>query len=149
MLDPLSTAASVAGLIALAGTISKSLYQFFCSIYDAPSIARELTSALYTLNIALSQIQGSFIHANFVAVADDTQLEAIQNCLTSCTAAFDMIRTRVDASGLATSDSPVIKKAWASVKASFNEEQMQDCLRRIESEKTTLLLVVDIFSAYA
>lgn len=147
MLDILATAAGVAGLIALAGTTSKSFYQFFCSIHDAPSIARELTSALYTLNIALSQIQGSLIHPNFVSGADDAQLEAIQNCLTSCTAAFDTVRTRVEASGLATSELPVIKKAWASVKASFSEEQMQDCLRRMESEKMTLLLVVDIFSA--
>ena len=147
MSDPLSVAAGVAGLIALAGTISKSFYQFFRSIHDAPPIARDLTSVLYTLNIALSQIQGSLLRPDFVSVADDEQLEAIQNCLTSCTATFDMVRTRVEASGLAVNDQPVLKKGWASVKASFNEEQMQDCLRRVESEKTTLLLVVDIFSA--
>ena len=147
MSDPLSIAAGVAGLIALAGTTSKLFYQFFRSIHDAPSIARDLTSTLYTLNIALSQIQGSLLRPDFVSVADDEQLKAIQNCLKSCTATFDMVRTRVEASGLAVNDQPVLKKGWASVKASFNEEQMQDCLRRVESEKTTLLLVVEIFSA--
>ena len=82
-----------------------------------------------------------------MSVANDAQVEAVRYYLTSCTAAFYTTRTRVEASGLATSESPVSKKAWASVKVSFSEEQMQDCLRRMESEKMTLLLVVDILSA--
>lgn len=107
MSDPLSIAAGVA---ALAGTTSKSFYQFFRSIYDAPAIARDFTSALYKLNIALSQIQGSLLRPDFVSVTDDEQLEAIQNCLTSCTATFDIVRIRVEASGLTVNDQPALKK---------------------------------------
>ena len=57
MLDPLTAAAIVASLIALAGTTSKALDQFYRSIHDAPGIARDLLSGLYALNAALSQIQ--------------------------------------------------------------------------------------------
>ena len=107
MSDPLSIAAGVA---ALAGTTSKSFYEFFRSIHDAPAIARDFTSALYKLNIALSQIQRSLLRPDFLSVADDEQLETVQNCLTSCTATFDIVRIRVEASGLTVNDQPALKK---------------------------------------
>ena len=147
MTDPFSIAAGVAALVALAGATSKTFYQFFCSIYNAPDTARELATALYTLNVALSQLQQSLLNPKFVSVGDDEQITAIEDCLASCTAAFDKIRTKIEASGLASNDQTFPKKAWEAVKASFNEEEMKDCLNSVEREKTTLILVVGIFSA--
>ena len=149
MTDPFSIAAGVAALVALAGTTSKSFYQFFRSIYDAPDAVRDLATALYTLNIALSQLQQSLLDPKLVRVGDDGQIMAIKDCLESCTTAFDTIRTRIETSGLASNEQTFPKKAWEAVKYSFNEEQMKDCLNRIEREKTTLILVVDLFSALA
>lgn len=147
MLDPLTTAASVATLIALAGTTSKALYQFYRSIYDAPNVARDLLSGLYALNAALSQIQECLLRKNFVAATEDEQVEALMDCLTNCTAALDLVRSRVDASGLAAANKKTKSRAWASVKASFNEKQMQGCLSTMERSKTTLLLILQSFAA--
>ena len=147
MTDPFSIAAGVAALVALAGATSKTFYQFFRSIYNAPDAARELATGLYTLNVALCQLQQSLLDPRFVRVGDDEQITAIGECLTSCTAAFDRIRARIEASGLASNEQTFPKKAWETVKASFNEEEMKDCLGRVEREKTTLILVVSVFSA--
>lgn len=149
MTDPFSIAAGVAGLVALAGTTSKTFYRFFRSIYDAPDAARNLATALYTLNVALSQIQQSLLDPKFVRVGDDDQITAIEDCLASCTAAFDTIRARIEASGLASNEQTFPKKTWEAVKASFSEKQMKDCLDRIEREKTTLTLIVGVFSMLA
>ena len=146
-MDPFSLAASVASVVAFAGAVSKTCYQFFQSIHDAPAAARDLVSALYTLNIALSQVQGTLLDPRFVAEADDQHVESLQNCLTSCTTVFDAVRTKVERSGLGRDDQKLLRKAWESVKASFNDDEMREFLRRIEREKTTLLLVIDIFSA--
>lgn len=149
MTDPFSTAAGVAGLVALAGTTSKTFYQFFRSVYDAPDAARNLATALYALNVALSQLQQSLLDPKFISVDDDDQITAIEDCLASCIAAFDTIRTRLEASGLASNEQTFPKKAWEAVKASFSEKQMKDCLDRIEREKTTLTLIVGVFSMLA
>ena len=149
MTDPFSIAAGVAALVALAGTTSKSFYQFFRSIYNAPDAARDLATALYTLNGALSQLQQSLLDRKFVRVGDDVQIIPIQDCLANCTAAFDTILARIEASGLASNEQSLPEKAWEAVKASFNEDRMKDCLNRIEREKTTLILMVDVFSALA
>ncbi|KAL9612437.1 MAG: hypothetical protein Q9167_002985 [Letrouitia subvulpina] len=147
MTEPLSVAASVAGIVALSGSVSKFFLQFYRSIHDAPPVARDLASALYTLNIALSQIQGSLLNPKFVAVADDDQLDAIEACLASCLVVFESLDSKLEASGLARQDLAIFTKSWASVKAYFNEEQISDYTRRVEREKTTLLVVVGNFSA--
>ena len=147
MADPFSIAAGVAALIALTGATSKTFYQVFRSIYNAPDAVRELATGLYTLNVALCQLQQSLLDPIFVRVGDDEQITAIGECLVNCTATFDKIRVRIEASGLASNEQTIHKKAWEAVKASFNEEEMRDCLNRVEREKTTLTLVLGVFSA--
>ena len=149
MTDPFSIAAGVAALVALAGSTSKSFYHFFRSIHDAPDAARDLATALYTLNVALSRLQQSLLDPKLDWAGDDGQIIAIKECLGNCTAAFDTIRARIEASGLASNEQSFSKKAWEAVKYSFNEEQMKDCLNRIEREKTALILIVDVCSALA
>ena len=101
MTDPLSIAAGVAGIVALARSTSKLFHQFFRSIHGAPSIAWHLAASLYSLNIALSGVQQALIDPDFVAVSNDDQLIALQDCLANCTAAFEKIQARTQASGLA------------------------------------------------
>ena len=71
MTDPFSIAAGVAALVAMAGATSKTFYQFFRSIYNAPDAVRELATGLYTLNVALCQLQQSLLDPIFVRVGDD------------------------------------------------------------------------------
>ena len=148
MPDPLSVAGSVAGLITLGAAVSKLFLQFYRSIHDAPSNARILASALYTLNIALSQVQGNLLNAKFVIVADDQQIEALQECLAGCEATFESLDTAIRASGFLNPDQALLQKSWASIKAYFDEEKISDYICRLEREKTTLLVVLGNFSAY-
>ena len=147
MSDPFSIAAGVAGIVALAGTVSKTCYQFFRSIYDAPAIARDLATALVTLNIALCQVQENLLNPRFVADSDDGHVASLQKCLESCAALLGEIQTKVVRSGLAAENVNMTKKGWESVKWSFTEEEIANCLRRVEAEKSTLLLVVNVFAA--
>lgn len=143
MSDPLSIAAGVAGIVALAGTVSKTFYQFFASIHDAPATVRDLATALVTLSIALGQVQENLLNPCSVVDADDEHVHHCRCCLVSCTA----LSSEVDRSGFSANQATLAKKAWESVKWSFNEEVVANCLRRVEAEKSTLLLAVDVFAA--
>ena len=147
MIDPLSIAANVAGIVAFSGAVSKLFFQFFRSIRDAPSVVRDLASALYTLNIALAQVQGSLLNPEFAAVADDEQLDAIEACLASCKLVFESLNAELEKIGSAANGTALFEKLWASVKMYLSEEQILDYMRRVERERTTLLLVISNFSA--
>ncbi|KAF8242584.1 hypothetical protein K440DRAFT_115870 [Wilcoxina mikolae CBS 423.85] len=151
MTDPLSLAASVAGLLSLARTVSKSAFQFITSILDAAEQARSLVSALYSLNVALVQVQGSLLDPKFVLQVDDREnIRMLQECLTSCTAVFLELKNKVEDSGLEESGSSglQIRWRWEQVKWSFTDDETAGLLRRIESEKSTLGLVLNVFTAY-
>lgn len=147
MSDPFSTAAGVVGILAFGGAVSKVLYGFFMSIHDAPSVTRDLASALCTLNICLGQIQEVLLDPRFISEADDQSVTALQECLGRCSTLFSDIENKVKSSGLADPSQKAIKKGWESVKLSFNEQDMAEHLRRIEAEKSTLTLVLDAFTA--
>ena len=52
-------------------------------------------STLYISSIPFSQTQAGLLHPNIVSVTDGEQIEAIESCLASCTAAFDMVNTEM------------------------------------------------------
>ncbi|MCJ1252175.1 hypothetical protein MMC30_009414 [Trapelia coarctata] len=147
MSDPLSIAAGVAGIVALAGTVSKTFYQFFASIHDAPAMVRDLATALVTLNIALGQVQENLLNPRFVVDAGDEHVTSLHACLESCTGLLSEVQAKVEQSGLSADQVSLAKKSWESIKWSFNDEQIANCLPSVEAENTTLLLVVDVFAA--
>ena len=97
MSDPLSIAASVAGLLALTGTVSKSVFQFVTSIKDAPEDARTLVRSLYTLNVVFGQIQQNTLDPDFISETDDKDVEELQRCLANCTSLFTQLQKKVEA----------------------------------------------------
>ena len=146
--DPLSVAASVAGLVALTGSISKSFYQLFHSIHDAPSSVRALATGLFSLNIALAQVQEVLLNPDFVHQSQDQEAEALGDCLTRCASLLTAIERRVQKSGLGDGDLKGLKKAWQSVKWSFNEDDLDKYHREIEEEKSNLTVILHSFTAY-
>ena len=147
MADPLSVAGSVAGLVALTGTISKSVFQFFSSIKNAPENARHLVRSLYSLSIALGQIQQNLLDPDFVSEAEDKDVENLQQCLASCTAVFSQLQKKVEGSELGLDGPNPLRKTWESVNWSFTGEALEDLLRRVEAEKATLQLLTSAFTA--
>ena len=73
-------------------------------VHDAPAIARGVFQFLYALSSALFQVQQSILYNSLVAVAEDEQMKALQDCSVSCTTAFNTAHTKVDSSHLAASD---------------------------------------------
>jgi hypothetical protein len=100
MSDPLSVASGVAGLICLGGTVSKLFYSFFMSTIGAPSSARSLASALFSLNTSLGQVQEVLLNQEFVQQANDLDILALEQCLTRCAELFSGIEYTVKKSGL-------------------------------------------------
>jgi hypothetical protein len=154
MSDPLSIAASVAGLLSLAGTASKSIFQFISSIADAPEQARHLTRELYALNVALGQVQGSLLDPRFSTENDDSSdISMLHECLASCTTVFSELENRLRNAGL-TEESlgsrsvGSFQRGWKSVKWSFTDDELRELLRRVEAEKATLGLINNAFAAY-
>jgi len=154
MSDPLSIAASVAGLLSLAGTASKSIFQFISSIADAPEQARHLTRELYALNVALGQVQGSLLDPRFSTENDDSSdISMLHECLASCTTVFSELENRLRNAGL-TEESlgsrsvGSFQRGWKSVKWSFTDDELRELLRRVEAEKATLGLINNAFTAY-
>ena len=148
MSDPLSIAASVAGLLAFSGTVSKSVFQFVTSIKDAPEDARNLLRSLYTLNIALGQIQQNLLDPDFVSETNDKDVEELQQCLANCTTVFSQLQEKVEECGMGVQGQHLLRKTWESVKWSFTDDIMDDLLRRIEAEKATLQLLISAFTAF-
>ena len=148
MSDPLSVAAAVAGLVALTGTVSKSVFQFVTSIKDAPIVARNLVRSLYTLNVALGQIQQNLLNPDFVAETNDKDVEDLQQCLANCTAVFAQLQKRVEDCRLGSQGQHLPRKTWESVKWSFTDDALEDILERVEAQKATLQLLISAFTAF-
>lgn len=74
-------------------------------VHGAPAIARGVFQSLYALS-ARFRVQESILYNSLVGVAEDGQMEALQDCSVSCTTrtAFDTAHTKVDTSHLAASD---------------------------------------------
>ena len=147
MSDPLSIAASVAGLLALTGTVSKSVFQFLTSIKDAPENARNLVRSLYTLSVAFGQIQQNLLDPDFVSETNDKDVEELQQCLANCTAVFTQLQKKVEDCGMGAQGQHLLRKTWESVKWSFTDDVLEDLLRRVEAEKATLQLLISAFTA--
>ncbi|CZR67888.1 uncharacterized protein PAC_17787 [Phialocephala subalpina] len=147
MADPLSIASGVAGLICLAGSVSKLFYNFYSSVAGAPENARDLASALFALNSSLSQVQEVLLDRNFVKETKDKDVDALENCLKRCTKLFSDVEANVGRSGLAEPNQGLAKKSWESVKWSYSEEEIEKALRMIAGEKAYLSLILDAFTA--
>ena len=73
-------------------------------VHAAPAIARGVFQCLYALRSALFQVQESILYKSIVAVAEDGQMETLQDCSVSCSTAFDIAHTKVDSPDRTASD---------------------------------------------
>jgi cell division control protein 24 len=142
MADPLSVAASVAGLISLGAATSKLVYQFVSSVIDAPKEVRAIISSLYSVNIALCQIQTLLLDQVFAAQTANEDLVDLERSVTSCVASFSIVEKELKGVSHAGSEQLTAKKLWHQVKQVFEKEAMQNALLHLETEKGTLQLIM-------
>ncbi|KAI5809474.1 hypothetical protein BZA77DRAFT_328422 [Pyronema omphalodes] len=104
MFDPctlFSIASSVAGILSLAGSVSKTALQFISSIIDASENARQLVREISSLSIVLSQVQGNILHPDLGnALEHETHFQQLEECLVRCTEVFSALDQKVRASGI-------------------------------------------------
>lgn len=148
MSDPLSVVSGVAGLICLGASTSKLFYSLFMSAVGAPSFARGLASALFSLNTSFGQVQEVLLDPNFVQQSNDKDVDALEGCLLRCTELFSSMDSKIRKTGLADASQSGPKRTWESIKKIYKEDELEEALRRITEEKATLVLILDAFTAY-
>ena len=142
MADPLSVAASVAGLLSVAGKICTIISGFISSVADAPDSARaalaaveEMRRALISIRQLMDRLPGvprnrkEMIHARHLVITFResirtlSELEAILN----------------PTAGAGGKDSK-----WDRLKWILEEEKILRSVRRLESHKTSLSMMLSI-----
>jgi hypothetical protein len=148
MSDPLSVASGVAGLLCLGAATSKHFYSLFTSAVGAPSFARSLASALFTLNTSFGQVQEALLDPDFVQQSNDRDIDDLEGCLGRCTELLSDMDSRIRRTGLAELSQSGPLRTWESIKMIYKEDELEEALRRITEEKATLALIFDAFGMY-
>ncbi|KAK1834666.1 hypothetical protein QBC39DRAFT_7482 [Podospora conica] len=138
MADPLSIAASVAGLAAVAGKVVKILYNFVSDIDDAPHSARSTLDTVNETRLALEAIRHLVETIESVSAWRKTliSLEHVGLTLSNCI----MTLSELEALVVIDDDASFFQRIhWVRV-----EGKVQRLLPRLESQKTSLSLMVTV-----
>ena len=102
--------------------------------------------SMYSLNNAISQLQELLLDESLAEVGSEDQHRLLEESLNNCKRLFEKLDKRIQKTALTRSDQALPRRAWESVKLSFNENKMQELRQSLESEKNTLLLAVQDIS---
>lgn len=136
MSDPLSIAASVAGLLATAGTICTTLSSFI----DAPESARAALAAVEEVRLALEMVQQLVDTVSALSSLRRAlvRLDHIAITFSNC------IRTLSELESLVCfKDNIMHRLRWV-----WGEKKVLQLLPRLESQKASLLLMVTVLRWY-
>jgi len=142
MADPLSIAASVAGLAAVAGKVVKILYNFVSDIDDAPQLARSTLGTVSETRLALEAIQHLFETIESVSAWRKTLicLDHVGLTLSNCI----MTLSELEALVVIDDDAGIFQRMhWVRA-----EGKIERLLPRLESQKTSLSLMVTVLQWY-
>jgi cell division control protein 24 len=141
MSDPLSVAASIAGLIALAGELYISLDEFISNVRDAPSLAQTIQSEIKSFRNSLNALhrvlqdpafgrskRAALISADYVVVS-----------FTDAVLVFSQLETNVLPLTKFTDYGVVARTQWTRKKVKLNE-----LVGRLQWQKHTLVLQLNI-----
>jgi hypothetical protein len=139
--DPLSVAASITGLIALAGQLYVALDGFISNVRDAPLLAgtiqAEIQSFRNTLNALHSLLQDpAFCHSKRAALIT---ADYVVVSFTDAVLVFSQLETNVLSLTKFTEYSIAAKTQWTRKKTKLNE-----LVGRLQWQKHTLVLQLNI-----
>ena len=138
-MDPLSVAASVAGLILAAGKMT-SLLTKMTALSDAPNSAQAVLTEMVDMSAALGQIRTVLDGASNIPVEGRRfiLLEHVVATLTGCVTTYSELEGIIDSvqiDGMNTFD---------RVRWSEKETSVQDIVRRMQNQKSSLILMLSI-----
>jgi hypothetical protein len=146
MSDPLSVAASVAGLLALSGKIYTNLSGTIARTTDAPKSAHMLLLTVSEMRITLTSISdliNTFLHIPLGRRAM-VQVDHLIICLTQCVFTFDELEQQ-----LGKWPEDVHRSRWKRLRWAAVEERLLALNDKVQQHKMSLTLVLNIFQWYA
>jgi len=144
MADPLSIAASIAGLLSLGMRIGVTLNEFITSAKSAPASVRAISDELDTLTRVLTYIQEVITKDNGSKVVDAGLLSA---ALSGCMKSFEELESRLSA--LRTQfQGNTVRKVWAQISWPTKEKEIVFMAQRLGEHKATLGIALQLKSLY-
>ncbi|KAK4443349.1 hypothetical protein QBC34DRAFT_211599 [Podospora aff. communis PSN243] len=148
-MDPLSVAASIAGLLSAAASISKVLGPYVTAARDTPQIAHHVNSEVQAASIILSALQSLANNMASVSVQRATLVEVDQVVAVLTSGVFVFSDLEASIGSLPLPDSASISRLalrsrfqWARKETEFTA-----LLNRLQSFKSSISLILDILQS--
>lgn len=149
MADPLSVAASIAGLLSAAGSVLKVLSPYIAAARDTPKIAAEVNGELHATTIVLSALQTLASNMESVSArrAALVRVDQVVAVLTNGVLIFSEIEASVGSLSLAEpSTTPLALRSrlqWA-----WKETELTRLLTRFQGFKLSISLILTILQRH-
>lgn len=139
MVDPISVAASIVGLITAASKISESLSTFIKNVKNAPRLAHDILSEVSEISASLSQLQNFLFGPGMDSKSHEELLiiDQIIVALSNCVLVFAELEGIVEPFRTANLIQPGTRVRWA-----FKEQKIERQFRRLKSCRETLGLML-------
>ncbi|KAK3346545.1 hypothetical protein B0T25DRAFT_484494, partial [Lasiosphaeria hispida] len=147
-MDPMSVAASIAGLLSAAGAVSRVLGPYIAAVRDTPKIAIQVNSEVQSATIILSALQS--LAQNMASVraqrAAIVQIDHVVAALTDGVLIFSELEATVGSLSLA--DFSITRLALRSrLQWARKETDFISLLARLEVFKSSVTLILTIFQS--
>lgn len=142
-MDPLSAAASVAGLLSAANQITKTL----SFLADAPRLARSVIGETEALAAIFSQLNG-FLRGTMHPKRERMSMTTVDQfvaVLTNCVLTFAELEEELDSLGLEDGDG---MKLWDRMKWTAKQDTLREILADLQQQKASLNLMIGIWNWY-
>ena len=143
MADPLSIAASVTGLLAVAGKISTIIYEFVSSVSDAPTSVHRALSTIESFRSILSSIE-KLLNAGWPQISEDRKrmisVKELSLVFRESIISFSELEAivnnavRVD----------IGRFKWTQMKWVLREEEFSKCIQHVERHMRSLTSMLNI-----
>lgn len=127
---------AIAGLVVIGAKIGASLNEFISGVRDSPKAICSIRNELYAANAALCQIQASFGDPEARLPPKNVQRD-IHKIIRSCQDTFEHLQAEVQY---------LKPDTWSRVVWLTKEKHVLEMLRRIDSHKSSLNLIITVMS---
>ena len=140
-MDPLSLAASIAGLLALGGKVVSSLTAFVSSVNSAPNIVIHIRNETESLTAIFEQLQNILLQRTFPHVGRTSKVpvDHLVVMLTGCVVAFTELEAELD--GLDAVDEI---GWWERIKWTQKEPTLKTIVNKLAVHKSSLNLMLTV-----
>ena len=151
-MDPLSVAASIAGLLSAAGAVTKALAPYIAAARETPKLAVQVNSEIQGITIILSALQGLAQNLGSVPVqrAALIQVDHVVAVLTDGVLIFSDLEDAVRALNPFGDFSVSITRLGLRSRLQWarKESEITSLLARLQGFKSSASLILDIFQRY-